>query len=162
MKFERMYSNVYYAWVENTELLVSNPNQYWKSLTNYFMVRSVKKEPVPYFRWHVGGDIPDSEYLLRMTAMAALFPETRFLAFTKKYDIVQNLAWLPDNLRIVLSAWPGLALPENPKYPVAWFRDPDQPDPRIPLNAMKCPDGCSQCHLCWRLKDNQSVVFEKH
>ena len=40
------------------------------------------------FRFHVGGDIIDNIYFDYMVAIARDFPETKFLAFTKKYEIV--------------------------------------------------------------------------
>ena len=41
-----------------------------------------------YFRWHVSGDIVDMPYLEMMCRIAVKLPRTQFLAFTKKYNLI--------------------------------------------------------------------------
>lgn len=125
-----------------------------------------------FFRWHSSGDIPDLRYLAMMVQIAQQLPDTKFLCFTKKYELVNHYlslpgASLPSNLTIVFSAW-GDFLPENPhRLPVAYIRFRDQPDdPRIPQDAYPCPNFCGECVTtggsCWDLKPGQSVCFNEH
>ena len=41
-----------------------------------------------YFRWHMSGDIVDMKYLYGMIELAKKNKKTKFLAFTKKFDLV--------------------------------------------------------------------------
>ena len=114
----------------------------------------------------MAGDIPSRKFLDLMMCFCLDHPETRFLVFTKRYRWVAR--WLdanerPGNTSIVLSAWPGWKM-ENPHgLPVAWMRDEDQPDPRIPADAIECPHGCDSCGMCWSLPTlGRDVVFDKH
>lgn len=122
-----------------------------------------------YFRWHSSGDIPDVKYLDMMVRIAQRLPRTRFLAFTKKYELINS--WitehgkLPDNLTIVFSAW-GDFLPENPyDLPVAYIRFRKE-ESEIPAHARECPSYCGNCVTtgmsCWDLQHGEAVVFSEH
>lgn len=122
-----------------------------------------------YFRWHSTGDIPDTEYLEMMVRVAKDKPNTKFLAFTKKYELVN--AWLdangalPVNLTIVFSAW-GDFIPDNPyNLPVAYIRFRKEAA-FIPEHARECPSYCGNCVAsgmsCWDLKPGEAVVFDEH
>lgn len=122
-----------------------------------------------YFRWHSSGDIPDVKYLDMMVRIAQRLPRTRFLAFTKKYELINS--WitehgkLPDNLTIVFSAW-GDFLPENPyDLPVAYIRFRKE-EFEIPAHARECPSYCGNCVTtgmsCWDLQHGEAVVFSEH
>lgn len=122
-----------------------------------------------FFRWHSAGEIPDVKYLDMMVRIARKIPDTRFLCFTKKYDLIDTYidenGELPQNLTIILSAW-GYFLPENPhNLPVAYIRFKQGSCP-IPEDALECPKYCGDCtltkHSCWDLKHGQSVVFNEH
>ena len=71
------------------------------------------------------------------------FPETSFLAFTKRWDIVEDIPF-PDNFSIVYSAWPGEAMPPGDR-PIAWMDDGTEP--RIPSGAFLCEGGRKRGHL---------------
>lgn len=122
-----------------------------------------------FFRWHSSGDIPDADYLAMMVRIARNLHNTRFLCFTKKYELVNAFiaahGALPDNLTVVLSAWDSFQ-PENPyDLPVAHilFRHEAAP---IPENARSCPSYCGDCVTtgmsCWDLKHGEAVVFHEH
>ena len=124
---------------------------------------------VRFFRWHVAGDIPDTKYFEMMVRIAKSLPDTRFLAFTKQFEIVNNYlshANLPSNLTIVLSAW-GDFVPENPhNLPVAYVRLKKKSQ-TFPPFARQCGGYCGKCVMteesnCWNLKPGQAVVFEEH
>lgn len=123
-----------------------------------------------FFRWHVAGDIPDANYLEMMVRVAAGLPGTKFLAFTKKFELINDYIAshpdeIPGNLSIVLSAW-GDFLPENPfNLPVAYVRL-KKGDNKIPPHARPCSKFCGDCVVtgkdCWNLRLGEAVVFDEH
>ncbi len=157
MKSYRMYPNVRKAWDDNLELWKTNPGRFATKLAFYLQDKSPER-----FRYHVGGDVPDQDYVDMMNVMAWNFPKTSFLAFTKKYDL--DFTGLPPNLTIVLSAWPSLAFPfaKAGDLPRAWLAE----DPRAPLSEVhiRCQQHCGKCNYqCWHgLGKGMNVVFDKH
>lgn len=121
-----------------------------------------------FCRWFGSGDIVDAEFLAGMVRVARRNKETKYLAFTKKYDIVN--AYLdsgkkfPKNLTIILSGW-GASFPAiNPhNLPVAYVRFGDEKeDIGIPVDAFPCAGNCANCIACWRMKAGEAVCFKKH
>lgn len=160
LKFYDLRANVRDSWDRNWAVWHTDPAGYFHEIET-----AVRRRKPDMFRFHVGGDIPEPEYLQRMCGLAEAMPETKFMAFTKRYD----WAWearkrLPFNLQLVLSAWPGVTIPGKYKrrFPVAWMRDPKDPDKRIPKSAVTCDGGCDKCGMCWVLKPGRAVVFDKH
>jgi hypothetical protein len=157
MKFFKMYPSVRKAWTENSEQLQRSRFHFFADIRDFLS----KKMP-RFFRWHVAGDIPDNDYLDRMVNVAKSFPEVKFLAFTKRHDILKD--WpankMPKNLSIVASMWPGWGT--APKgYQRAWMQDGTEK--RVPENALECPGACHNCGACWNLKNlKRDVVFHKH
>ncbi len=152
------------AWNRNWEAATSHMSDYFE-----FIRAMISLKQPALFRWHVSGDIPSESYLTGMMGVAKTCPNTKFLCFTKQYELISEQPWSahPEheakNLRIVLSMWPGLALPRDMhSFPKAWMRDPKNPDPRIPDDALRCDGGCSTCGRCWNLKPGESIVFDKH
>lgn len=121
-----------------------------------------------YFRWHSSGDIPDAAYLDMMFRVARKLPDTKFLCFSKKYELINeklNTEPCPVNLTLVLSSW-GCFVPENPhNLPVAYVRFKDS-NILIPDNAYHCTTHCGNCvqteHSCWELSHGESVFFDEH
>jgi len=58
-------------------------------LTEVF--EQIEKKQPKFFRWHVAGDIPDAMYLAMMYRVACRFKRTKFLAFTKRYNLIREL-----------------------------------------------------------------------
>ena len=146
----------------NLAIWQGNPHQYERDIT----IAAYKSR---FFRWHATGDIPDDAYLPMMIRVANALPDTRFLAFTKKFELVNDHLdagnALPANLHIVFSAW-GDFLPVNPyNLPVAYIRFKHQPS-QIPPDALHCPKYCGDCvstgKSCWDLRKEQSVFFDEH
>lgn len=146
----------------NLELWHSDPLQYERDI-------QIAAYPSRFFRWHVSGDIPDSKYLDMMVHVAESLPNTKFLSFTKQYEIVNDYIEehgnLPDNLVIVLSEW-GDFHPENPNnLPLAYVRLKGVPQV-FPPYAKQCDKYCGECVLsdsnCWNLTHGQAVVFDEH
>ena len=157
-----LYPGTRKAWNENLKLYQTNRTEYFAAI--FKKLERARKPGL--FRWHVGGDIPDTLYLRDMIWLAHVMPTWKFLAFTKRYAMLEwNHLAIPPNLRIVLSGWPGLPLRNDDLmrlFPVAWMRDPKNPDERIPKTAKHCPGNCTKCGKCWALKPGESVVFDKH
>ena len=158
MKAFRQYEGVRNAWERNLALWKDDPREFEASIGQ--QVGRARK-PLKTFRWHVGGDIPDRAYFAMMRRIAGRFKDTKFLVFTKKYDIVSTALWIPQNLTVVLSGWPGLEMVNPLGLPVAWMQDGTET--RVPDNALECPGHCDKCNLCWQLPHiNRHVVFAKH
>jgi len=158
MKAYRLYPATRNAWDHNLAFWQQHPVEFEESLAAHL---SAAKKPVRLFRWHVGGDIPDLRYFYMMCHIATQFPDTKFLAFTKRYGIPPQAVTMPKNFTIVLSAWPGLDLHNPMNLPVAWMQDGTET--RVPKDALECHGDCAACGLCWELPTiGKDVVFEEH
>lgn len=126
-----------------------------------------------FFRWHSSGDIVDERYFLGMVETAKNHPEVKFLAFTKKYEIVNRFLdegnEIPNNLSILFSAWgAGWSFPNPHNLPVSHIETGNAEfDSVIPTeNVHKCSGFCGTCvkgeHNCWTLKKGECVVIHKH
>lgn len=146
------------AWDRNWRTWQTTPSKFEQEVCAYLMVH----EP-GWFRWHVGGDIPNADYLLMMQRTARAFPNVKFLAFTKQYEIAyKGLKGTPPNLQLVLSMWPGWGAPlPDKRLPHAWMQD--GAENRVPADALECPGCCEECGMCWSLSRlGLDVVFRKH
>lgn len=158
------YKNVQLSLYNNLQIYLTNADKYFNEIL-YEIDNGINS--YKYFRWHVAGDIVDREYLDRMYRMAKRLPNTKFLAFTKKFELVNEYIdkhGLLNNFVIVLSAWDKDFVFENPhNLPVAYilFKDESR-NVKIPPNAILCNGDCTHCLMCWDLKLGDAVVFHKH
>lgn len=161
LKAYRMYPGTRTAWDENLEFYKKNPDGFF-----FEIYKAIKRRKKPgLFRWLVSGDIPGIEFLDNMVHLAYACPETKFLAFSKRYEFLLEYGkqHIPGNLKLVVSMWPGLKVPDGlERFPTAWMRDCRAPDKRIPKAAKECPGKCATCGLCWKLPAGKSVVFARH
>jgi len=152
MKAWRQYPNVRDAWKSNAKAVHSDDRPDWfRSIDRYI----TRKQP-EHFRWHVAGDILDQDYYGWMRALAYRHPDTKFLCFTKRFDL--DYSGRPKNLAIVLSMFPGMKVPKK-KLPRAWMQDGTEK--RIPTGSVECEGNCRVCNACWDLK-GKDVFFHKH
>ena len=122
-----------------------------------------------YFRWHVSGDIVDRRYFEMMCRIAIKLPRTQFLAFTKKYDLINEyLATdnkIPNNLHILFSSWPNYNMNNPYNLPVAYISFKNGIC-EAPTDACECSGHCEDCAYagknCWVLEKGQSVVLKEH
>lgn len=159
-KLCRIYPSVKKAYQKNLDILNSNKKEYWWQVYN-------AAKMTKYFRYHVSGDIPDETYLYNMVSLADLVPETHFLAFTKKYDLVNNAikygVSIPKNLKIIFSEWDGITIPNPYNMPTAAviFKG-SEPAP----NWKICGGNCAECACrgvgCWELKNGETIAFYEH
>ena len=140
-------------WDENYKLLKNNIIKYFLDLADY--LHDNKPE---YFRYHVAGDIINNNYFALMLSIADLNPNTKFLAFTKNFNL--NFSDIPDNLSIILSIFPNMPIPKI-DLPKAWMQDGTEN--RIPSDAIICKKKCDSCGKCWHLKElKKDVILFKH
>ena len=72
-----------------------------------------------------------------MCRIAAHNPRTRFLAFTKAFNIVndyENRSTLPRNLAVIFSGWPGMKIDNPHRHRIAWMQDGTED--RVSKNAI--------------------------
>lgn len=154
--------NVKDAWEKNFAALKNDPDTYWREVE-----ASIKMSR--FFRFHVGGDIPDAEYLAHMFSVARRNKHCKILCFTKKYEIVNRYlsagARKPANLLLVFSVWPGLTCNNPFNLPEAHVRLRNG-ETTAPTGAVECSGNCTACGItdsgCWVLKKGQAVVFNEH
>ena len=144
---------------ENTKLAMTDILKLELELENYF----ASKKP-EFFRIHASGDFFSVEYAKMWARVAARHPGTKFLAFTKQFDIVRAVEFSAViNFELVLSGLTGVKIPNDlrEKYRCAWCDDGTEN--RIPKDAIKCPGSCEKCTVCWHLRElNKDTVFHKH
>ena len=165
------YTSVAPSWKQNTEVCAERPRGFGSAV-----LRFLEKANPDRFRWHVGGDIPDADYLELILWTAKRFPNTRFRLFTKAYNLLPIEHPRLKNLRIGISRWPGMGNPRlaslrgyshswlipNPKSMAVLQGRLVDPGYKIPKSARSCPGNCESCDLCWSIKANQHVKFEQH
>lgn len=161
MRIERRYPNVAKAYQSNLNVLLNDPQTYWREVEAKIMLSR-------FFRFHVSGDIPDMSYLLNMIRIAHRNPHCEILCFTKKYEyvnIVRKESLLPNNLHIIFSGWVGLEMVNPFSFPEAHVRYKNGTT-TANNSALTCQGNCSYCALtsegCWTLREGEQVVFNEH
>jgi hypothetical protein len=163
--------NIAKSWLRNTEAYMTDPAKYFDDI-NKFLYRYTPT----HFRFHVGGDIPNVGYFSHLVVTTIRHPTTRFVVFTKKFSIINEMykdLGNTNNLRVMLSAWPHenstrlkeffIAMTEARAHPfkmgVAW----QEKDARIGMldyKSQKCAGSCHVCKLCW--DSDSDVILYKH
>lgn len=160
VRMARLYKTVKNAYQRNIDILTENPVVYWAQVRAAAMTTK-------FFRFHVSGDIPNGEYFAQMVETARAIPTTKFLAFTKQFQTVnnylQNGGTIPENLKIIFSNW-GTWKCENP------FSLPEceiilkGSEPRD--NWKICGGNCTECACrgvgCWELKNGETIGIYEH
>ena len=158
-KAYRLYPATRKAWNRNERVAKRHPDSYFMQIA-----AEVANAKPRLFRWHVAGDILSTDYLRGMCQIAATNPGTRFLAFTKNFEVVndyEDREVIPSNLVVVYSAWPGLSFLNPHGHRVAWMQDGSEV--RVPKDALRCPGNCETCGMCYELERlARDVVFDRH
>ncbi len=156
----QQYPNTRKAYDNNFELAKNERTEYFKQIDGYIKYKRVK-----LFRWHVSGDILNEGYFKGLVEVTDNNKDTKFIVFTKMYDLVnsfyKNNCYIPNNLTIIFSAWPGLKMDNPNKFPVAYMKD-QAGKAKIPANAKECKGNCEKCLMCFNLKHGESVYFNEH
>lgn len=161
----QMIANVQAAYYRNLRLYHDDPDNFFEQV--YY---KIKFSGLPKVRLFDSGDFPDADFLGRLVELCRKTPDTRYMAFTKRYEIVNDYIIkngnLPDNLNIIFSAWHKLWNVPNPYgLGVAYVDFDDKSlNPEFPKNAFVCPgraSTCSACGACWN-KKLKAVLFHQH
>lgn len=83
-------------------------------------------------------------------------PDIKFMMFTKRYSWVVPHR-IPNNLNVLLSAWPYMKTPPNNGLAKTWVRG----DLRIPKNVFECEGQCTECYQCWD-KTTIDILLKGH
>lgn len=158
------FSAVKNCYEQNLESYRLDPKRFWNTLI-------VESGMYKYFRWFSSGDIVDVSFLKGMVVVAKRNPDTKYLAFTKQFGIVNEYLEhhrIPKNLTIVFSTW-GSWIPDNPhNLPMSWveFKNDEAANKYIPGNCKECSGYCGACAntkcSCWNLKKGENVRFHEH
>lgn len=146
----------------NYEIWKENPQDYFEQINAF-----CKLSLIPYFRWHVAGDIPDYSYLEGMIKIANENQRISFLCFTKRYEFVN--AWmringvLPQNLHILFSEDANLQMKNAGHLPVVKiYKDESEIQP----DWLLCGGNCTECICrgvgCWQLKNGDTIAIKLH
>lgn len=144
MKAWKQYPNVRNAWRSNSDQWKRDGMAAAKSVV--YQLR--KKKSLPYFRIHVAGDFINQEHLDWWIYIARKLPDTKFKAFTKRWDL--QYGFISQNLLIGFSMWPGWSEMPPKVYahmPKAWVKDGIET--RIPNASVLCSNDCTNCKICW-------------
>lgn len=153
------YSNVKNCYEENLRAFLEEPKQAELDIINQLPIEG-------HCRIHASGDFVNKEYLEMLIRVAKKCKGVKFMAFTKKYELVNdylnNGNKLPSNFKILFSGWYGLEM-ENPhNLPTAYIQLKKQNDDRIKKNAIQCTGSCPKCFSCWKVRKGQQVMFHQH
>ena len=152
------------AYNDNLDCLLQSPIEFFGAINKYLQCFAPR-----YFRVHVAGDFRISndmqvnqDYLNAWFMVAANNPNTKFLTFTKCYNL--DFSSCPGNFAVLWSAWINYPIPELSEgvRGIAWLQNAAGDETRIPSSYVTCNDKCDSCFLCWNLYQGQSVVFKLH
>lgn len=153
------------AYYRNMRLYYDDPDNFFEQI-----YCKIKFSGLPKVRWFDSGDIADAEFFDRMVELCKRTPDVKHMAFTKKYEIVNEYidknGKLPDNLNVMFSAWHKMWHIPNPhNLGIAYIDFNDKSlNPEFPKNAFICPgreSTCSACGACFN-KKLKAVIFHQH
>ena len=162
LKIEKLRPVVRAAYKRNLDILNNDPEQYWREVEGAIKLSL-------FFRFHVSGDIPSTEYFRNMVEIAKRNPHCQILCFTKQYKLVNTeldkIRWLPNNLHLIFSAWEGMEMDNPFNLPEAHVRYKNGTT-TARKDAKECSGNCTECATlgegCWTIKKGEQVVFDEH
>lgn len=155
------YNSQFLSRCKNFVVWKKNRDLYFNEISNY-----CKRQIA--FRWHIGGDIQNEDYLKGMIKVARENKHCRFLCFTKMFDLCNSYFakhTKPKNLQIVYSGWIGLEMNNPLNFPTSHPLF-DNGVTSASDGAKLCSGNCSICLIkkkgCWELKKGEQIVFIAH
>lgn len=156
-----IYDSQYRSRAKNFVVWTKNPRLYFDEIST-FCKRQVS------FRWHIGGDIVNDEYLKGMIRVAKENKHCRFLCFTKMFSLCNEYFSKhrkPRNLQIIYSGWVGQDMDNPHNFPTAHPIFPSGETSAMD-GAKLCTGNCSECLIsrkgCWSLKKGEQITFIAH
>lgn len=165
------YENVKQKRIEAYAFYKQNGDAYFDEIIKEFKEDIKHNKRAPFFvRWHSTGDIVDEKYFDGVVRVAKTLKKTKFLIFTKKFEIVNkyvsNGGAIPKNLVVVFSRWGRFFKVDNPNnFPMSYIRFKENCkflEEPMPSNALECIGSCDICQKCFKMKKGASVIFDQH
>ena len=152
------------AYARNTAVARFAPGAFF-----YAVARAMEK--VQYFRFHVSGDVLNSEYLRAVVSACVFNPHCQVLMFTKRFETVNQYidkyGPLPKNMHCLFSGWTNLNPteagfnPHNLPETTVYAKDED-----IRPEWTLCGGNCLDCAIhdggCWAAKPGETIAFKIH
>jgi hypothetical protein len=159
-KLCRLYPSVRKSYENNLEVLKTDRNAYFAQVKASAMMTR-------FFRFHVSGDIIDTDYLDRMCKLAREVKGTQFLAFTKNYEDVNEYFKnhrKPQNLKLIFSLPFDGAMINNPHNlpTAAVILKGNEPKASYKVCGGNCAECACQGVGCWELKKGETIAFYEH
>jgi len=165
--------SAYLSVVHNAEMCKGRRAAVKDAVVSYLL--NPRRKHTQFFRWHASGDIIDASYFKMMVKIAVECPNTKFLAYTKRYAVVNNwlrdngLETLPKNLVIRFSAWKKTDVFPNPYGLPVFYVDfstmgtgHPELNPDIPEGSLACPGVTAGCYSCFKCWTHSPVVCKFH
>lgn len=156
------------ARMRNTVLYWKDPNEYFARIRKALKRRKAHK----FFRWHVGGEIPNYSYFCEMVQIAKEYPDFYFWTYTKMYWLVNRYCKehgkdaIPENLCIMFSEWDGMPLNNPYNFPIFTCKLKDgnkNHEPEFFNTLWKCPGNCDVCKAAHRgCMAKESTYADEH
>lgn len=162
-KIARLRKTVDTSYLRNMEILVNEPERFWREVEAAIMSSTV-------FRFSVSGDFPDKEYLKKVFEVSKRNKHCQILVFTKRYEWVNELlesgVRKPKNLHIMFSAWKGLNMPNPYKLPECHIIYKDGTTTAKEGKATLCAGNCFECFTngshCFGAKRGDQILIKQH
>ena len=165
---KRMYNRlptVKESYDRNLNILENDPEKYWRAVEGAVLGSTT-------FRFHVSGDILNTEYLQHMVEIAERNKHCEIIAFTKRFDfcneyLASHNYEFPQNLHIIYSAWKGLEMinPFNMPECHVIFKDGTMTASEE-KRSYYCSGNCFECfknkHNCFNLKKGEQILIKQH
>ena len=167
VRHDCIYPTVQKSRANNSALLHGDPDRYFCEISKIC-------HALRFFRWHVGGDIINSDYFRGMLSVARANKNCEFLVFTKNYDVVNsyvdNGGAIPENMHIIFSDWRGAEIDNKYNFPLSSPRwttaDGVEYGPNVTGIKKECGGNCSACAVecggCWSLQPGETIIFDAH
>lgn len=103
-----------------------------------------------------------------MCEIARKHKDTKFLAFTKMFDVCNEFLdegnVIPENMHILFSGWLGLKMDNRHGFPEA--HPIFESGTSAPEGTLLCTGNCTEClkedRLCWSIGKGQAIGFLAH
>lgn len=152
------------AYQDNTLLALYDPDRYWGELQSY-----IDNGVVAIFRFHVAGEIPNEDYLVRLIKFSIKNPDVKFYIYTKRFAWVEKHSdEVPFNLHILVSIWHKNY--DNPKgFAEFIYDDGTDPEvaalphcPAVDKNGNETGITCARCKHCPNAKRGDRIAVYAH